>query len=109
MDILSHGLYGGVAFGRKNKKSFWTAFTFGVLPDLLAFGPFFVSIFLGFRNWPGFNDTEPPNPELIPSYVSNIYNVTHSLVIFLAVFLIVWIILRRPFWEMSAWVLHILL
>ncbi len=49
MDIVSHGLWGGAAFGRKNKKSFWVAFLFGVLPDLLAFGPFFIGIQSGRR------------------------------------------------------------
>jgi len=29
---------GGVAVGRKSKKSFWTAFAFGVFPDVFAFG-----------------------------------------------------------------------
>ena len=108
MDIASHGLWGGVAFGRKNIKSFWLSLLFGVLPDLLAFGPFFVGIFLGFYQRPLFNGTEPPNPALIPSFVGQIYNITHSLIIFAAVFLIVWFILKRPVYEMLAWGLHIL-
>lgn len=109
MDIVSHGLWGGVAFGRKNKKSFWTAFAFGLAPDLLAFGPFFVSVFLGLAKLPRFNDAEPPAPGAIPSYVSHIYDATHSLIIFLAVFLLIWFILKKPVWEMSAWGLHILM
>src|SRR3989344_4762467 len=96
MDIASHGLWGSIAFGRKNKKSFWLAFLFGILPDLLAFGPFFIGIFLGIYRRPLFNGTEPPNPALIPSYVSQIYSATHSLIIFAAIFLIVWMILKKP-------------
>jgi hypothetical protein len=38
MDILSHGLYGGVAFGRESRKKYLIAFLFGVGPDLLSFG-----------------------------------------------------------------------
>lgn len=109
MDIASHGLWGGIAFGRKNKKSFWTAFLFGIMPDLLAFGPFFIGILLGFYQRPIFNGTEPPNPALIPSFVSKIYSTTHSLIVFAAVFFIVWLILKRPVYEMLAWGLHIFL
>ncbi len=42
MDIFSHGLYGGVAFGRISKRDYITAFLFGIAPDLLAFGTFFL-------------------------------------------------------------------
>ena len=107
MDIASHGLWGGIAFGRKNKKSFWAAFLFGILPDFLAFGPFFIGTFFGFYKWPRFGP-EPPDPSLIPSFVGQVYNITHSLIIFAAVFLIIWLILKRPVYEMLAWGLHIL-
>jgi len=47
MDIISHGLRGGIAVGRKNKKQFWLSFAFGILPDFVSFGfPFAVTIFL---------------------------------------------------------------
>ncbi|OGF61505.1 hypothetical protein A2662_01900 [Candidatus Giovannonibacteria bacterium RIFCSPHIGHO2_01_FULL_45_33] len=108
MDIVSHGLWGGLAFGRKNKKSFWTAAAFGIAPDFLAFGPFFVSIFLGLRKLPDIRQ-EPPDPSLIPSYISHVYNATHSLIVFLIAFLIIWAIFKKPLWEMSAWGLHILM
>jgi hypothetical protein len=45
MDVISHGLWGGVAFGRKNKKYFWWSFGFGIMPDLLS---------LVFLLWPMF-------------------------------------------------------
>ncbi len=43
MDIISHGLWGGITVGRKSGRSFWTAFCFGVAPDLFAFGPMFAN------------------------------------------------------------------
>jgi hypothetical protein len=107
MDILSHGLWGSITFGRKNKKSFWTAFLFGIAPDFFSFGAFFISVYLGIQDFPPFS-SEPPDPALIPSYVGNLYNVSHSLVIFSMVFLLVRFIFKKPFWEMSAWGLHIL-
>ena len=41
-------------------------------------------------------------------YVHHLYDVTHSLMIFLAVFLVVWAIRKRPVWELGAWGLHVL-
>ena len=105
MDFISHGLWGGVAFGRKNKRSFWAAFLFGIAPDLFSFGAFFISIFLGIQKLP---PLKSPDPSLIPSYVSNLYNISHSLIIFLLIFFLVWAIRKKPLWESSAWGLHIL-
>ncbi len=108
MDILSHGLWGGVAFGRKNRRSFWAAFSFGVLPDLLSFGPFFALVFLGLAQRPSFAN-EPPDPSLIPTYVHQIYSITHSLPVFALGFALLWLFFRRPVWEAMAWGIHILL
>ncbi|HTY99554.1 MAG TPA: hypothetical protein VMB75_06950 [Rhodocyclaceae bacterium] len=110
MDIVSHGLWGGIAFGRASRKLFWTAFAFGVMPDLLAFGPHFAGSL-----WDSLlgNPVQPIGPghgyAAIPGYVFAIYHVTHSLVVFLTAFLAAWAIRRRPFWPMAAWGLHILM
>ena len=107
MDTLSHGLWGSLAFGRKNKRSFWLAFFFGAAPDLFSFGPFFVSAFLGLVPRPQFSGAPPPE-SAIPGYVHFLYNPTHSLIIFAAAFLAVWLIRKKPLWEICAWGLHIL-
>ena len=107
MDIVSHGLWGGAAFGRKNKKSFLIAFISGIGPDFFSFGVFFISTFLGVSERSRFS-SEPPDPALIPAYVHNFYNVSHSLIVFAAVFVALWVIFRQPVWEFSAWGLHIL-
>lgn len=114
MDIFSHGLWGAAAFGHRRgnftKKKFWTAFAFGVAPDLFSFGILFVdhvarAIFTGavFR---------PPEPGSgyadIPQYVFSAYNATHSLVIFIALFCFLWAYFKKPVWESLAWGLHIL-
>jgi membrane-bound metal-dependent hydrolase YbcI (DUF457 family) len=46
---------------------------------------------------------------LIPQYVDILYNFTHSLVIFALVFLLVWFFLKKPYWLLCAWALHILI
>lgn len=110
MDILSHGLWGGIIFGRKNKKSFWVSFVFGIGPDFLSFGILFLerlirSAFTG--TW----HIRSGKPDLaeIPQYVSGLYDITHSFVIFILVFCIVWVLFKRPIWEMLAWPFHIFL
>ncbi|MBI4385684.1 hypothetical protein HY573_02545 [Candidatus Parcubacteria bacterium] len=107
MDIVSHGLWGGLAFGRANKKRFWLAFLFGMAPDLFAFGLLSARVIFGLAPRPQFT-LGHPDPSFIPPYVFQLYNMSHSLVIFAAVFLLIWVIRKRPLWEMSAWGLHIL-
>lgn len=107
MDIISHGLWGSITFGRKNRRSFWLAFLFGILPDFLAFAPVTLAMILGLSNheW---QFGEPPNPAGFPTYIYQVYNISHSLIVFAIVFIALWIIFRRPIWEFSAWGLHIL-
>lgn len=44
----------------------------------------------------------------MPTYVHQLYRLTHSLVIFAAASFILWLMFRRPLGEFSAWGLHIL-
>lgn len=107
MDIVSHGLWGGIAFGRRNWKSFWLSFFFGIAPDLFSFGIFTVGVWTGVAHGLDWS-SGPPDPRLVPSYVHSLYNVTHSLIIFLLVFGTVWLVRKKPLYELSAWGLHIL-
>jgi len=107
MDVISHGLWGSLAFGRKSRQSFWLAFSFGVAPDVIAFGPLFVARIFGFDG--GFNfESGPPPASQIPQYIYSLYSFTHSLIIFAMIFALVWLFMRRPVWELCAWGLHIL-
>lgn len=108
MDTLSHGLWGSIFFGRKLRKDFWMAFLFGVLPDILSFGIYTVGTWVGIFEHPDFSSGKHPDPSMIPAFVHHSYDVTHSLVIFLVVFGIVWMVRRRIYWPMLAWPLHIL-
>ncbi len=108
MDIISHGLWGGLAVGRKNKKSFWLSFLFGVSPDLLSFGIFSAMNILGLVSGPDWSGGPPP-ADSIPQYVHTLYNITHSLVTFAVVFGLVWLLRKKPLYELLAWPLHILM
>lgn len=108
MDIISHGLWGSIAFGRSNRKNFLWAFFFGVMPDMLSFGIFWIAAMLGFEarlDW----SAGPPPMDAIPAYVHSLYNVTHSLVVFAVAFGVVYLITRKPFWPMAAWAVHVAL
>ena len=107
MDIVSHGLWGAIAFGRKNRSSFWLAFVVGLAPDLLSFGILWTAAMVGLEDKPDFSHGTPPESS-IPQYVHHLYNVTHSFIVFLIVFLLIWFLLKRPVWELSAWGLHVL-
>lgn len=108
MDILSHGLWGAAAVGRKSKRTFLLAFFFGVAPDLFSFGIFTMSTILGLASGPDWS-SGPPDPASIPNYVHSLYNITHSLFTFAVVFSIVWFIRKKPFLPLLAWAIHILL
>jgi hypothetical protein len=106
MDTLSHGLWGGVVFGRRH---FWWAFFFGAAPDFFTFGPFFLRwAFMGFPPFPHAPGLRAPALEVFPPYVFVAYNISHSLVIWTAAFLILWILFKKPVWVFCAWALHIL-
>jgi len=108
MDIISHGLWGGVAFGRKSKKEYWTAFGIGMMPDLFSFGVYQAADILGIVSGPDWTQGAPSSHE-IAAFVYGLYDVTHSLVIFAAIFGLVWAIRRKPFIPLLAWGLHILI
>lgn len=107
MDIFSHGLWGDLAVGRKSKNDFWTAFAIGMLPDLITFGLPFLSRLSGFSQEQQ-HSSGHMDMSSIPDYVFQLYNITHSLIIFAAVFAAVWIFRKKPQWLLGAWGLHIL-
>lgn len=109
MDFISHGLWGGIAVGRRNRRSYALAFVFGMAPDLCSFGLLFANGLLthGLDFFNGLG--HPPDAAQIPAYVHTLYNATHSLPVFAAVFALVWLLRRRPLWELCAWGLHIAL
>jgi hypothetical protein len=102
MDVISHGVWGGIAFGRKSKQLFWFAFLFGVLPDVIVFS---WRILAELSHLPSIT-----NPELsvIPNYVLSLYNITHSLVIALLLFIILSALWKKKAIAFLAWPLHVL-
>lgn len=118
MDIISHGLWSGILFKsiklKKKKFNFWCAAFWGMFPDIFAFIiPFIIWIFaliVGSESLPSslkFDTITSAFP--YSNLVVILYNISHSLIILLIVFLLAWLIFRKPIWIMLGWLLHILI
>lgn len=105
MDIFAHTLWTAAAYKKWPLKfRLWAAF-FGVAPDLFSFGLFFVQKLFSRGVFWG-----PPEIIQIPQYVYMLYNLTHSLVIFITIAIILYFIRGRMIpWLIGGWGLHIMI
>lgn len=108
MDTLAHGLWGGVGFYPHGHKKFAAAFVLGISPDLLSFGLFHVTRPGWLRLRLAGQISGPPPLSILPEFVFHAYNLTHSLVVWAALFALIWAIRKHPPWLLLAWGLHIL-
>lgn len=129
MDVFAHGLWAGVAAKMANKNSaiagkikkplkVWQTVLWGVFPDIFAFAIPFVWMFwniiigeMNFSDFPRPETVEPAVRDTLPVFqlASILYNISHSLIVFVLIFALIRIIFRRTPWEMSGWFLHILI
>lgn len=125
MDILAYGLWAGLTVKAVNKKDLakkriklgWFIF-WSIMPDIFTFTLIFFwfagSILLGYgslKNLPHFQIIEPM-PEgtyLVAQITSWLYNFSHSLVIFVIIFALVFLFWKKIPWAMAGWLLHILI
>jgi hypothetical protein len=115
MDVLAHSLWTNIMYKtipttRGNKKLTLWGIAFGVLPDLFSFVPIFAygiyaSLFMDKSFFSGAPGSDVP----FYNYASESYNYTHSLIIWLAVTLIVWAILKKFPFVLLGWALHIVI
>ena len=75
-----------------------------MLPDFLSFGIIFVINLLNGNFHRG-----PPSISSLPEWLFAAYNMTHSLVMFLAVFLLTYLLTKKWFWPLTAWGIHIVI
>ncbi len=121
MDILAHTLWTNAGArgvnklrAKKGKPKLmhvgWAAF-WGVFPDFFAFTiPFILVIFkiiTGQISSLSFGQHHMTVSGF--DLAAYLYQYSHSLVVWATVFLVVWIISRRPRWELLGWALHILI
>ncbi len=121
MDIFAHTLWtnagarGANALAEKNNKKFhintsWTAF-WGIFPDLFAFTfPFIIAFYkIIFGNLTLASFGEHHGVVAGFDIAHFMYQYSHSLVIWAVVFLITWVVSKRPRYELLGWALHILI
>ncbi len=121
MDTLSHGLWAAViakALRKKKKINILATAWWGVFPDVFAFtllfSWMFLQLFLGtipLGSLPSPDSFEPSQHQasLLFSITSMLYSMSHSLVIFFLIFGLVFLVFRRPIWELSGWFMHIVM
>lgn len=113
MDILAHMLWANYGARTANPKLIekkkkpinltWVTI-WAVFPDLFAFTITFLTLIPALFSG-SFADGRPSTMGL----AANLYQYSHSLVIWAVVFIIVWIIAKRPRLELLGWALHILI
>jgi len=105
MDIISHALWANLIFKELPVTQRSAAVIFGVLPDFISFSLILFKHFL--RKTMHYSN---PPLSVMPWYVFKLYNVTHSLVVWLGVFLFLKIF-GLSWWSLAimGWGLHILL
>lgn len=114
MDVFSHGLWGFAAVKTLNKKpsskglGFW-AVVLGVLPDVISFLP--VQVYFLWNRISFSESLFFPQPQhWVFKFAIESYNFTHSLVVFLALTILVYVFRKGKFWlPLTAWGLHILM
>jgi len=102
MDIFSHMFWGGFAFGWRRR--FFLAMCFGILPDFIPFFPFFL-----YRLSHGTFVWGRPPLETFPLWVFSIYDITHSLIFAVIIYMGIRLVNRDLSFSFLAWPLHILM
>jgi hypothetical protein len=108
MDFASHALWGGISFGRHSRNTFLLAACISVLPDILTEALFYVLYLLNIGGMPSWEHGHPTITDY-PIFAQNLYNVTHSLIVFVLIFGLIWVVARKPMWITASWGLHILI
>jgi len=108
MDVVAHGLWGGALFSPQGRKRFFAGVALGMAPDLLSFGVFHATHPEWLTERLLGKISGPPALATLPPYVFHAYNLTHSLVVWAAAFMLLWALIKKPPWLLVAWLLHIL-
>lgn len=122
MDIFAHALWTGalikgLSLHLKRKITIWKAVLWGVMPDILSFGLLTAWMILGLiftgssMDFRQIESMEPAQRDamLIFQIISFMYNLTHSVFVFAAVFILLSFIFRKPIIAMLGWLVHILI
>ncbi|MBK7140455.1 MAG: hypothetical protein IPH75_00065 [bacterium] len=110
MDVLAHALWTNLAFSEAPLPVRGAAIALSVLPDLIPFTPTAVRQFFSARKDQSGNPKPRPRPEEMhfSRWAYRAYDVTHSLLVFGAVFAAGWLWMGSVPWVLFGWLGHIL-
>ena len=122
MDIFAHSLWNTAIAKklnnnekRKSKISIIWSIFWGIFPDIFAFGiPSILSLYSVIIGGESFSHISHHGPlikgvDKTFDLASFLYQYSHSLIIFVLVFGIVWLIFKKPKIAMLGWMIHILI
>lgn len=101
VDVFSHGLWGGLVLGRQGGYSLAAAF--GMMPDILAFGPHLLISLCRKKLVKG-----KPKARDFGIGVQRLYNITHSFITSGIIFTVLFFVDRSIAYLFLAWPLHII-
>jgi hypothetical protein len=104
MDFFAHGFWSFLLFHRQRWK-YWAIF-FGMLPDISSW--FIFSIYNMITNsvqW----GAGHPDFSGVPNWTWTLYGLSHSVIVFMVVFALLYLIFRKIKWVIFPWLVHILL
>ncbi|PIN86313.1 hypothetical protein COV19_05910 [Candidatus Woesearchaeota archaeon CG10_big_fil_rev_8_21_14_0_10_44_13] len=102
MDFFAHIAWAYIIFNKLKKREFCLALLFAALPDIIGWGGFmFYNLFNGRFGQPDLTK--------IPSWTWMLYDISHSLVVFGVILLVVWLIYKKIPLFMLAYPIEILM
>lgn len=113
MDILAHSLWGLIIFKLLLFPDLnpYLLVIFSIIPDLVAFVPLIIQMIynksLNFKRARAENENTWKKRKM-PSYVSEIYNWTHSLIVVGTIFIVLFFIKKEYSFYILPWILHII-
>jgi hypothetical protein len=116
MEIFAHALWATAAGkaanrnGARRVRVAWFA-AWAMFPDLFSFAPPVVTALWYRLSGAVHTHARHAHHEAVRHGLTDfdLYDLSHSLVVFVPVFAIAWLIWRRPVWELLGWALHILM
>ncbi len=112
MDILAHGLWTQLVFKDSPPETRILAVALSIAPDAIAFIPNIVYAMFSkkWKVWMHVNEeTFDTVAKEVPPWVYRIYDVTHSIPLWIVGFAIVWMVIGHVPWVAFAWLMHILI
>ena len=104
MDFIFHLLWSFIIFHKADFFVSMLAVFFGALPDFVAFVPLFFEMMLFGRKI----DFKKRDEKQVPKYVFKLYNISHSIVIFIILFIPAYMLFGPIALVMITWFIHIL-